>query len=126
MAIDPASGQRITGGPAIETTPASWPKCHQCSERLGYEYAVESYGIAERTKPMLWNGSYRLTIFGECHGERQLADIEIPAWAAKADAEGKPIQSAIEIHAIGKLRFFRRSGTGLNAKVESGLPRKIG
>jgi hypothetical protein len=114
MPIDTNVPLTAMGGHALETTERSWPKCARCSERLGYEYPVEYFGIWERTKPLVKNGAYRVTIEARCHGDTGFADIDVPPFAVGPGEIAEKKMTAIEAAAYRTLRFFGRSGTGLH------------
>lgn len=124
MPLDTNLPLSALGASSLETTERSWPKCARCSERLGYEYPVEFFGIASRTKPLVKNGGYVVTIEARCHGEHGFADIDVPPFAVGPGETAEKKMSALEAIAFRSLRFFGRSGTGLHQTPEK--PRVFG
>jgi hypothetical protein len=118
MPIDTNLPIGALGASSLETTERSWPACARCSERLGYRYPVEYFGIAERTKPLVKNGAYRVTIEARCHGDTQFADIDVPPFAVAPGETAEKKMSALEAIAFRSLRFFQRSGTGLHGQPD--------
>lgn len=84
----------------IEATPKSWPVCARCTKRLQKRYPVETFGIegVERSGELKMRG--KVVLVAECHGEKQYADVDIPAWFTEA-----------KVHRLfGRLQFFQHGG----------------
>ena len=99
MAIDIQGGSFKAN---IETTDASWPKCHQCSVRLQRAYPVESMGFAGAERPKQVGDKMEAIVDVECHGAKQTFALSHPVWWGEAHLH----------NALGRTWAFVKSGRG--------------
>ncbi len=84
----------------VESTPKSWPVCDRCTKRLQRRYPVETFGIESRERAKSLGMRETLVLVAECHGQREFADVEIPAWMTEAKM----------LRLFSKLLFFQHGG----------------
>ena len=124
MAVDPINGGPIIGGSVERSPEGSWPSCAKCSAALQSRYPVEKYGIEGWSEPTALRPVYVLSIEAECHGSRDVAEIEIPIGYVSKGDNGQYRMPAIAEDKIKTLNFFQRSGTGRQGKVEQPFHRR--
>ena len=100
----------------VEASTRSWPKCHQCSQRLGRPYAVEVFGLVGRERPKQVRDKQRIIAEVECHGARQEFALDVPIWMAEANIHDAFGQTACFINLGGG-----RYGTGVITKEKRGV-----
>lgn len=111
------------GAHTLETSPASWPKCYRCSQRLGYPYPVERCELSpEYAQPAHLNGGFQMTVIVDCHGERDYGHINLKpdeVGPAMSESEKRRALGAKAAMKLGGAYAFKAAGTGRNAQLGS-------